>query len=468
MLMAKMTKRQLYVLLATIVGSGIVILDGSVVNLALPNIARHLHANFSDLQWVADAYLLSLSALILLGGSLGDILGRKKIYLVGLIGFGASSLLCGLAPNITLLIAARVVQGIFGALLVPGGLAIINTNFPAETRGVAIGRWAAWSGIAAAVGPLLGGYIIDISSWRWIFFINIPLVVLCAIFARHIQESKKESGRHVDTQGALLAALSLATLTFGLIEGPARHWTMPFIWALIFGAFCFVTFLYVESNAKDPMVPLRLFRSGNFTGANIATFAMYGALGGFLFAFVIHLQTVLGYSSLQAGISSLPIIIFLFTLSGRMGGLASKYGPRAFMTVGPTLAGIGMFTLVNLHAGQSYVSAILPGIILFGLGLSITVAPLTAAVMGAVKPNDSGIASGVNNAVARVASLIIVALLGILGVSHAYKFSAVLCGSLAIAAGIISFALIRNHKHQPLGAHHLHNLHKSRVLHHFR
>ena len=293
-----MTRRQFFVLLATIVGSGIVILDGTVVNLALPNIARHLHASFTDLQWIVDAYALSLSALILLGGSLGDIFGRKRTYLIGLGGFGAASLLCGIAPNVTMLIAARVVQGVFGALLVPGGLAIINTNFPAEQRSTAIGRWAAWSGIAAAIGPLVGGYIIDVASWRWIFFINVPFVVLCAGLAHTcIQESKDAWKRHLDIWGAGLTVLSLAGMTFGLIEGPVRHWAPLYLGALIAGVLCFGLFLQAEVRERDPMVPLRLFRSGNFTGANIATFAMYGGLGGFFFALVIRLQTVLGYQA---------------------------------------------------------------------------------------------------------------------------------------------------------------------------
>lgn len=463
-----MTKRQLFTLLATIIGSGIVILDGTVVNLALPNIAHHLGASFADLQWIVDAYMLSLSALILLGGSLGDIFGRKRVYLIGLLGFGASSLLCGLAPNVELLIAARVVQGVFGALLVPGGLAIINTNFPADQRGRAIGQWAAWSGIAAAVGPLLGGYIIDIASWRWIFFINVPLVILCYSFAHTcIRENKDDWTRRLDVWGAILAAAALAGTTFGLIEGPVRHWSPLYVTAMVAGAACFAAFLSVEKHTRDPMVPLRLFKSRNFTGANITTFAMYGALSGFIFALVIHLQIALGFSSLQAGVSTLPVVILMFALSGRMGALATRFGPRAFMTVGPILAGIGMLSLVNLHAGQSYITSIFPGILLFGLGMSIMVAPLTTAVMGAVKPADSGIGSGINNAVARVAGLIVVALLGLFGAANAYKFSAVLCGALALIAGILSFALIRNSQHQQIEDHHLLKLHKASLPHRF-
>jgi EmrB/QacA subfamily drug resistance transporter len=443
----KNNRKQFLVLIALILGSGIVLLDGSVVNLALPSIARHLHANFAGMQWVVDAYMLSLSALILLGGSLGDIFGRKRVYIIGLIGFGAASLLCGAAPNIQLLVVARIIQGMAGALLVPGALAIINTNIPLEKRPVAIGRWAAWSGIATAIGPLVGGYLIDVASWRWIFYLNLPFVVICSIIAiAYIRESRDQEPRHVDVIGAGLAALALACTTYALIEGPPKQWAPPYIVSLVFGLISFVLFIVAESKFKDPMLSLHLFKSSNFTGANISTFAMYGALGGFFFALVIYLQTTLGYSSLKAGLSLLPVTALMMLLSGRMGGYASKYGPRAFMTVGPLLMGVGIATLIPLHHGQSYLLNIFPGILLFGLGLSITVAPLTNAVMSSVKPHDSGIASGINNAVARVASLIVIALLGVLGASHAYKFSAIFCTVLVLSAGIISFALIRNNQ----------------------
>jgi EmrB/QacA subfamily drug resistance transporter len=432
-------------LLATIFGSGIVFLDGTVVNLALPSISNDLHASFSSLQWIADGYMLSLSALLLLGGSLGDILGRKKMYLLGLYGFGTLSLLCGLAPNSEALIAFRILQGIFGALLIPGSLAIINTNFPLEERGRAIGTWSAWSGATTAIGPLVGGYLIDAATWRWIFFINVPLIAICVVLAtRGVKESKDEETRKVDFQGAALAALALSGITFGLIEGPVRHWSGAALIPLLLGFVMAAVFAWYEKKTDDPMVPLSLFKSRNFSGSNVMTFAMYGALSGFMFALIIYLQTKMGYSAIKAGISFLPVTVLLLLLSGRVGGLATKYGPRTFMTVGPILAGIGIFSLLNLKPGDDYLTFLLPRVILFGIGLSLMVAPLTTTVMTSVKEEDSGIASAINNVLSRIGGLIVVALLGLLGTEHVFKFSMVLCGLLAVGAGIISLVFIHN------------------------
>ncbi|HSX00409.1 MAG TPA: DHA2 family efflux MFS transporter permease subunit [Patescibacteria group bacterium] len=440
-----MSRKQLFALLATIIGSGVVILDGTVVTLALPNIAHELHASFADLQWVVDGYALLLSALILLGGSLGDIFGRKRVYLIGLGGFGLASFLCGLAPNIGALIGLRALQGVFGALLVPGALAIINTNFPKDKRGAAIGRWSAWSALAAAIGPVLGGYIVDASSWRWIFFINVPLVIVCFALAQiGIEETKDSKSRSVDAIGAMLAISGLGGITYGLIEGPAHHWNMGALLPLIGGLVLFVLFILTERRRRDPMITLSLFGSRNFSGANLVTFAMYGALGGFLFALVIFLQTTVGYSAIKAGASLLPITALLLTLSGRFGGMAAKHGPRIFMTAGPLTAALGMALLYNLHHGSQYLTNVFPGIFLFALGLSLTVAPLTITVMGSVPDSSSGIASGINNAVSRVASLITVALLGILGASHVYTLAIGMCAGLAALAGIGSWILIRN------------------------
>jgi EmrB/QacA subfamily drug resistance transporter len=438
-----MTRKQRLTLIATIIGSGIVILDSTVVNLALPRIGSDLHASFADLQWITDGYVLSLSALILLGGSLGDIYGRKKMYMLGLLGFGAMSLLCGLAPSATALIWLRVLQGVAGALLVPGGLAIINTNFPPKERGAAIGAWSAASAGFAALGPLLGGFILDIASWRWIFLINVPLVVLCyALGSVSIKEGRDESPRRVDLKGAGLAVLTLACLTFGLIEGPAHHWQSSSITLLLLGFIFAGLFVWNEKRVKDPMVRLSLFKSRNFTGSNLMTFGMYGALSSFFFALVIYLQQTMHYSSIKAGLSLLPVTILMIFFSRRAGAAASKYGARRFMTAGPLIAAVGMLYLYNLHPGSSYWTALLPGVLLFGIGLTTMVAPLTTTVMNSVADASSGIASGINNAVSRAAGLISVALLGLFGTAQVYHFAIILSASLAASAGIISYLWI--------------------------
>jgi EmrB/QacA subfamily drug resistance transporter len=437
--------RKTWTLVATILGSGVVFLDGTIVNLALPKISVGLHGHFSDLQWIADGYLLSLSALILLGGSLGDIFGRKRTYLVGLTGFGLVSLLCGLSPSIGFLIAFRIIQGVFGALLVPGGLAIINTNFPRDERGAAIGRWAAWSGILSAIGPLVGGYIIDAISWRWIFFINIPLIVVCGFLAvANVEESKDSRVRRVDGYGAALAAVSLAGITYGLIEGPLNHWQAKSLIPLLGGLLLGLVFLVFESRNRDPMVKLGLFRSRNFTGANLMTFAMYGALAGFMFALVIYMQTKLGYSAIKAGVSLLPVSLMLLFFSSRVGRLSSKLGPRYFLTLGPLLAALGMFLLIGYQPGDSYLWFLLPRVLLFSIGLVLLVAPLTTTVMTSVEDSSSGIASGINNAVSRVAGLVVIALLGLAGTGNTYRFSMILCAIFAAAAGVISYLTIEN------------------------
>lgn len=440
-----MNRQQFWTLIAMILGSGIVFLDSTVVNIALPALSRDLGARFADLQWIVDSYLLSLSALILIAGSLGDILGRKRIYLIGLAGFGITSALCGIAWSIPILILMRILQGICAALLVPGGLAIINTNFPAGLRSVAIGRWAAWSGVSTIIGPFVGGYLIDTFSWRWIFFINIPLVAFCfALAYLYAQESRDERPRSIDYAGSVLAAVFLACITYGLIEGPASSWAMVPLSATLLGIVFFIAFIIIESRRHDPLVNLRLFAIRNFLGANLATFAMYGALSGFFFALVVYLQTIAGYSSMLAGLSLIPATLLLLAFSGRMGTYVERFGPRIFMTLGPILAGLGILMLMHLSPHLNYFTQVLPGVLLFGVGLTFTVTPLTVTVMNSVSQGDSGIASGINNAVSRVAGLIVIALLGILGASDVYPFAIALCGVLAIAAGCMSWLVIRN------------------------
>lgn len=433
------------ILAATIIGSGIVFLDGTIVTLALPKIADSLHAGFSGLQWIADGYLLSLSALILVGGSLGDIFGRKKVFLLGLAGFGVTSLLCGLAPNTQLLVTLRICQGVFGALLVPASLAIINTNFPKKERGAAIGLWSAYAGAFTALGPLAGGYLLDNVSWRWIFFVNVPLVALCYVLAAvSIKDTKKARSRRLDGYGSVMAALALAGLTYGLIEGPVDHWKVSSMTPLLAGIVLLLGFIIYESRAKDPMLELRLFRSRNFTGSNLMTFAQYGALSGFMFVFVIYLQTKMHYSSIKAGVSMMPVTIILLFFSRSTGRLAQTVGPRLFMTTGPLLCAVAMFLLTDLRPGDNFFGHVLPPVILFAVGMVLLVAPLTTTVMTSVSERNSGIASAVNNAVSRVAGLIVIALLGLTGTNNTYRFGLFLCASFALAAGVISFITIKN------------------------
>ncbi|HWH95878.1 MAG TPA: DHA2 family efflux MFS transporter permease subunit [Baekduia sp.] len=404
-------------LLAAIMGSFVVGLDATVVNVALPSIASDLGGGLAGQQWVSNAYLLALGSLILIGGSLGDLLGERRVFAYGVAGFGAVSLVCALAPSIEVLIAGRVLQGIFGALLTPSALAVIVSAFPPDERGGAIGSWTAWSGIATVIGPLCGGYLIDATSWRWIFAINVPFVVITLVLVGVAVPKRARDMRHapIDWVGAVLCALGLAGPVFALIRQPALGWGSPgVVLPAVAGVALLAAFLSWESRTPEPMLPLGLFGRRNFAVGNAQTFAMYGGLGITFFFLVLFLQQVAGYDALQAGIATLPTTLVMFALSKRAGRLADRFGPRGFMGFGPLVAAAGVALMLRIDATPSYWTDVFPALFVFSLGLSATVAPLTATVLADADERNAGIASGVNNAVARVASLLAVAALGAL------------------------------------------------------
>ena len=452
------TARGRWVLLATVLGSGMAQLDGTVVNVALPRIGNDLSVGLSSLQWVITAYTLTLAAFLLLGGGLGDRYGRKKIFTIGVAWFAIASILCALAPNATLLILARGLQGVGGALLTPGSLSLLQTSFAKQDRGRVIGAWSGLTGVASAIGPFVGGWLLNVSSWRWIFLINIPLATaVLLVSARHVPESRDESAEgSVDWTGGVLAGFALAALTYGLIEGPASRWQTGPVLALIAAVLVMAAFFTLESKLRNPMLPLELFKSRQFDAANAVTFAMYAALSAFLFLLPVELQTVAGYSPLASGIALLPLTILMLLLSARSGALAARIGPRLQMTVGPLLLAVGMLLLTRIGSDGSYITTVLPAAIVVGLGLSTTVAPLTAAALSTVPPEHAGIASGVNNDVARTAGLLAVAVLpalaGISGDDYriassfnsGFDRAAVICAGLAAAAGILAAFTIRN------------------------
>ena len=436
-----------YVIAATVLGSGIAFLDSTVVNVALPAIAEDLDTDVNGLQWTIDAYLVTLTALLLFGGSIGDRYGRKRVFIWGLIAFTVASVFCAVAPNATALAIARAGQGVGAAFLVPGSLAIISATFVPEERGRAIGAWSGLSGISTAIGPFLGGWLIDAVSWRWVFLINIPLAaVAVAITIKHVPETRSSSERAPDWIGAVLAASGLALLAWGLIEQQAA--------VAIAGAIALVVFLVVEARSRMPMLPLRLFRSRAFSGANGTTLAVYGALGVTMFLVVVELQEALDYSALEAGASLLPVTLLLLALSSRAGALAQRIGPRWPMTIGPLIVAAGMLLFARIEPGASYWTTVFPAATAFGLGLALTVAPLTATVLGAVGDDDVGIGSGVNNAVARLAGLLTVAVLPAMvglesnldpvafsdAVDEAMYWSA----GLAALGGLIAFFTVRS------------------------
>lgn len=416
-----MSRRQLLTLVATILGSTVVFLDSTVVNVALPAISEGLDANLAGQQWVVEVYMLTLVSLLLVGGSLGDQFGRRRMFVFGLIGFGATSALCAISPTVEFLIAARGLQGIAGALLVPGSLAIVAATFEGAARGKAVGTWTAWTGIATVIGPAGGGALIGLTSWRAIFWVNLPLIAATVALTLHsVEESRDpDAFRGIDWAGIALSAAGLGGPVYALIEQPTRGWSDPMVWIpLVAGIACFALFILHEARARHPMMDLGLFRIRNFAIANLTTLSAYAGLIGGLFFVGLFLQQVAGYSPLEAGLATTPISIILFVLSPRWGRLASGTGPRLPMTLGPIVGGVGLMLMMRIGSNADYVTDVLPAILVFGLGLSATVAPLTATVLDSVEERHVGIASGVNNGVSRVAGLLAIAILGAVISAH--------------------------------------------------
>jgi len=459
-----------WVLAAAVLGSSMAMLDGTVVNVALPTIGRELGTSLAGLQWTVTAYTLTLAGLILLGGSLGDRLGRRRVFLIGVVWFALASALCGLSPDIGVLIAARALQGIGGALLTPGSLAIIQATFLAEDRPRAIGAWSGLGGVAAAAGPFLGGWIVGAIGWRWIFLLNLPLAAaVVAVTARHVPETRDPtaSGRF-DVAGAALAALALAGVTDALIEAPAHGAARAAVTGTA-GVAAGAAFVLLEryrgrpGSRTAPMLPLDVFASRQFTAVNVVTFCVYGALGGFLFLLVLNLQVVVGFTPLEAGVSLLPSTLLMLALSSRAGALAQRIGPRPMMTAGPLVTATGLLLATRIGPGASYLADVLPAVVLFGLGMSVTVAPLTATVLASADVRHAGVASGVNNAVARAASLLAVAGLPLavglttagfrepVSLEHGFRAAMVVCAGLLVAAAALSAATIDNAVLRPVG-----------------
>jgi EmrB/QacA subfamily drug resistance transporter len=408
-------KARIWILVATILGSSIAFIDGTVVNVALPAIQASFHANVVDMQWVVESYGLFLGALILVGGSLGDLFGRRLIFVVGIAIFAVASAACGAALSIHQLIAARSIQGIGAALLVPGSLAIISASFDENSRGRAIGTWSGFTAITTAIGPVLGGWLVEHGSWRWVFFINLPLAIaVIAISLRHIPESRIASARRIDWSGALLATLGLGGLVAGFMESVTLGWRNPLVFgSVILGVACLIALVVVEGIVTSPMLPLALFKSRSFTGANLLTLFLYAATGIFFFLFPLNLIQVQDYSATAAGAAILPLILLIFVLSRWSGGLVARYGPRIPLIAGPLIVSLGFALFAVPSVGESYWRAFFPAIIVLGFGMAVTIAPLTTVVMNSVSKDRVGSASGINNAVARVAGVLAIAIFGI-------------------------------------------------------
>jgi len=435
------------VLATTILGSGMAFLDGSIVALALPTIDDDLSAGVAGLQWVVNGYTLALAGLILIGGSLGDRLGRRTVYVTGVVVFASASIACAAAPTIEVLVAARIVQGVGGALLTPGSLAILSAVFEGDDRGRAIGLWSGMSGITMAIGPLLGGWLVQHVDWRAIFWINAPLAAAVVVLAiRHVPDSRGDQGRQ-DVVGAVLTAAGLAALTYGLV---VESWTWSFA-----GLGVLAVFVAHQAVTPHALVPLGLFADRVFTAANLCTFAIYGALAASGFLLVLQLQYVAGFSPIEAGLSSIPATIIMLLFSSRAGAMGARIGPRLPMTIGPVVAAAGLALWLPIDSSTRFVTGVLPGAIVFGTGLTILVAPLTTAVLAAVPAERVGVASGINNAVARTASLLAVAAIppiaGIAGADFAdpavfgpgFRIGTGICIGMLIVAGLLAALLVR-------------------------
>jgi EmrB/QacA subfamily drug resistance transporter len=445
------TSAQRLVLVIAILAAFVSFLDATVINVALPAIGRELGGGLSSQQWVVDSYLLTLGAVILLAGSLSDVFGRKKVLFAGLVGFGATSLLCAVAPSIEFLIVSRGLQGVAGALLVPSSLAIILATFSGAAQGRAIGIWTAFTSVANIAGPVLGGVLVDQLSWRLVFGINVlPIAVTLVLLARLPSDAHHAPGAKVDAIGAVLGIVGLGLPVFALIEQVNFGWGSPVVLVpLVIGVAALVLFVAHERRAAQPMLPLSLFRSRNFSAGNIATLLIYGALSLGFFSLAVFLQQVAGYSATLAGFAMIPTSILLIGLSTLFGRLSGRFGPRLFMTIGPLLAGAGFLLLLRVDASAMYLTQVLPAILVFGLGMAITVAPLTSAILGAIEPARSGIASAVNNAVSRVAGLISIALASVVAGTATLDLAgfhrvAIATAVLFVLGAAVSFAGIRN------------------------
>ena len=445
-----------WLLAVAVLGSGIAFLDATVVNVALPDIGRDLHASTSTLQWILNGYTLTLAALILLGGSLGDRYGRRRAFVFGTGLFTIASLLCAVAPNAELLVVARLVQGVGGALLTPGSLAMVESGFRSADRARAIGAWSGLSAVAGALGPLVGGLLVGAVSWRAVFLINLPLGIFIVVMAgRHLPETRDPvAGGRLDFRGVILAAVGLAGITYALIEAPSHAGSGLVLVAAIGGGIALIAFLLAERRSANPMMPLSIFSSRQFSAANAVTFVVFGALSGVFFLLVAFLQISLGYSPLEAGAASLPITALMLLLSTSAGALAQRVGPRIPLTVGPLVAAVGLVLMSQIDRGDSYLASVLPAVIVFGLGLTLVVAPVTATVMAAADERHSGIASGINTAVSRLSGLIVVAVLplvaGLTGkkfydpeaMGHGFHVAMLACAALAAAGGVLAWMTI--------------------------